>query len=370
MRARDFSRAAWVPMMGTHGMGTNNDELNFGHTLALTEEPTAEMIAASEAEVTASAFTSLRVSDELSGGADAMYLREIAAHTLLTQQDEVELAQRMEAGKEAVAQLASAEHTLDERTRERLERIVEDGMLARRHLIESNLRLVVSVARRYYNRGLSFLDLVQEGNIGLQIGSDKYDWRRGFRFSTYVYWWIRQAMTRSLADQSRTIRLPVHAIELLSRVLRAERELQGATGEAPPVEVIAQHLGMEPGRIVEARRAALTPLSIEAPLSDDSDMTRGDLLGDETAGQAAHLEVERQELAKRLSEALESLDDRERKIIQMRFGLERGEERTLNELAQLMGLSRERIRQIEQTALAKLRRVPGLRNEVIEFLAA
>jgi RNA polymerase primary sigma factor len=358
-------------MMGTDRMSINNDELNFVHTLALTEEPTAEMIAASEAEVTAPTFASLGVSDELSGGADAMYLREIATHALLTQQDEVQLAQRMEAGRDAIGQLtAAATAPLDEVTRERLEGIVEDSERARRHLIESNLRLVVSVARRYYNRGLSFLDLVQEGNIGLQIGADKYDWRRGFRFSTYVYWWIRQAMTRSLADQSRTIRLPVHAIELLSRVMRAERELQADTGEAPSVEVVARHLSLDVDRIVEARRAAMVPLSIEAPLSDDSDMTRGDLLGDEIAGQAAHREVEKQELSERLSEALQSLDTLERKIIQMRFGLERGEERTLTEVAEVMGVSRERIRQIEQAALAKLRRLPGLRNEVIEYLAA
>jgi RNA polymerase primary sigma factor len=356
-------------MMGTDCMSINNDELSFVHTLQLTEEPTAEMIAATEAEVTAPAFASLGASDELSGGADAMYLREIATHALLTQPDEVQLAQRMEAGRNATAALALGAD-LDELAREQLELIVEDSESARRHLIESNLRLVVSVARRYYNRGLSFLDLVQEGNIGLQIGADKFDWRRGFRFSTYVYWWIRQAMTRSLADQSRTIRLPVHAIELLSRVLRAERELQAESGEAASIEVIARHLGMDVERIIEARRAAQAPLSIEAPLSDDSDMTRGDLLGDETAGQAAHREVEKQELSARLSEALQSLDSRERKIIQMRFGLERGEERTLTEVAEVMGVSRERIRQIEQAALAKLRRLPGLRNEVVEYLAA
>src|SRR5207249_1974664 len=160
------------------------------------------MIAASEAEVTAPAFGSLTASEELSGGADAMYLREIASHSLLNQQDEVMLAQRMEAGRAAAGRLAAGEE-LDASTRRQLEDVVDDSERARRHLIESNLRLVVSVARRYYNRGLSFLDLVQEGNIGLQIGADKFDWRRGFRFSTYVYWWIRQAMTRSLAGQSR-----------------------------------------------------------------------------------------------------------------------------------------------------------------------
>jgi RNA polymerase primary sigma factor len=350
-------------------MGTHTDALTRVHALAQTDEPTAEMIAASAAEAGEPTFVSLGVSEELSGGAGAMYLREIANHDLLTQQDEVHLAQRMEAGRGALATLNSGD-ALDDAERERLTRLVDDGERARRHLIESNLRLVVSVARRYLNRGLGFLDLVQEGNIGLQIGADKYDWRRGFRFSTYVYWWIRQAMTRSLADMSRTIRLPVHAVELLTRVMRAEREMQALTGEMPSVEMLARHLDLDVDRIIEARRAAQTPLSIEAPLSDDSDMTRGDLLGDETAGHAAHREVEKQELSKRLTEALESLEPRERRILQMRFGLEKGEERTLTEVAEVMGVSRERIRQIEQAALAKLRRLPGLRNEVIEYLAA
>ena len=351
-------------------MGITNDALGRAQALSQTEEPTAEMIAASATEAVEPTFHTLVASEELSGGAGSMYLREIANHELLTQQDEVLLAQRMEVGREAAGVLASSGAVLSEDERERLQKAVDDGEAARKHLIESNLRLVVSVARRYLNRGLSFLDLVQEGNIGLQIGADKYDWRRGYRFSTYVYWWIRQAMTRSLADQSRTIRLPVHAVELLTRVLRAEREIQAETGVMPSVEVLAERLGLEVERITEAKRAAQTPLSIEAPLSDDSDMTRGDLLGDENAGMAAHREVEKQELAKRLAEALESLDPRERKILQMRFGLERGEERTLTEVAAMMGVSRERIRQIEQAALAKLRRMPGLRNEVIEYLAA
>jgi RNA polymerase primary sigma factor len=350
-------------------MGITHDALTHVHALAETDEPTAEMIAASVAEVAEPAHAPLGINQELSGGADAMYLREISNHDLLTQPDEVALAQRMEAGRDAARELASGEQ-LDDLQRLRLERLVEDGERARRHLIESNLRLVVSVARRYLNRGLGFLDLVQEGNIGLQIGADKYDWRRGFRFSTYVYWWIRQAMTRSLADQSRTIRLPVHAVELLTRVMRAEREMQAESGTMPNLEAIAQYLGLDVERIIEARRAAQAPLSIEAPLGDDSDMTRGDLLGDETAGHAAHRAVEKQELSARLTEALESLDPRERKIIQMRFGLEQGEERTLSEVAETMGVSRERIRQIEQAALAKLRRMPGLKNEVFEYLAA
>jgi RNA polymerase primary sigma factor len=178
-------------------------------------------------------------------------------------------------------------------------------------------------------------------------------------------------MTRSLADQSRTIRLPVHAVELLTRINRAERELQAESERDPSIEAIAYRLGLEVERVVEARRAAQTPLSIEAPLGDDSDMTRGDLLGDETAGTAAVREIETRELGERLTAALSMLDARERRVLQMRFGLEgAGDERTLSEVAETIGVSRERIRQIEQAALAKLRRMPGLRREVIEYLAA
>jgi len=223
------------------------------------------------------------LSEELSGGAGAMYLREIAHHELLTAQEEVSLAQRLEAGKAALRELATADETLDPESRIELEERAEDGDKARRRLIECNLRLVVSVARRYLGRGLSFLDLVQEGNIGLQIGVEKYDWRRGFRFSTYVYWWIRQAVTRAIADQSRTIRLPVHVTEFLTKTARAERELAADLGREPTVDEVAQYLDIDPERINEARRAARMPLSLETPLGEDGELTRGDLIGDDTA---------------------------------------------------------------------------------------
>ena len=216
-----------------------------------------------------------------------MYLREIAHHELLTAQEEVSLAQRLEAGKAALRELATADETLDAEHRIELEHLVEDGERARRRLIECNLRLVVSVARRYLGRGLSFLDLVQEGNIGLQIGVEKYDWRRGFRFSTYVYWWIRQAVTRAIADQSRTIRLPVHVTEFLTKTARAERELAAELGREPTVDEVAQYLDIDPERINEARRAARMPLSLETPLGEDGELTRGDLIGDDTAAEAA-----------------------------------------------------------------------------------
>ena len=220
------------------------------------------------------------MSEELSGDAGAMYLREIAHHELLAAHEEVALAQRLEAGKAAIKELAIADDTLDADHRAELKRLADDGEQARRRLIECNLRLVVSVARRYVGRKVSFLDLVQEGNMGLQIGVDKYDWRRGFRFSTYVYWWIRQSLTRAIADQSRTIRLPVHVGEFLSKLAHGERELSAQFGRQPTVDELAQYLDIDPERINAVRRAARVPLSLEAPLGEDGELTRGDLIGD------------------------------------------------------------------------------------------
>ncbi|MBV9168754.1 MAG: sigma-70 family RNA polymerase sigma factor [Chloroflexi bacterium] len=346
----------------------HDDDHTYYPASAQLQAPTAEMIASSASEV-GEPRAKLAASEEVWGGAGAMYLREIANHELLNQREEVVLAQRMEAGRAAALELA-AHSGLSAQGRERLTHVFEEGEAARRRLIESNLRLVVSVARHYLNRGVSFLDLVQEGNIGLQIGTDKYDWRRGFRFSTYVYWWIRQAITRSLANQGRMIRLPVHVTELLTRVVRAECEMQALTGAVPSAAVLARHLGVDAQRIVEVRQAAQAPLSTEAPLSDESDMTRGDLLCDDLALEAAQRELEKRELSEVLGDALDSLAPRERKILQMRFGLEWGKARTLTEVAAITRLSPERIRQIEQVALAKLRRMSRLRNDVSEYLAA
>ena len=309
------------------------------------------------------------LSEELSGGAGAMYLREIAHHELLTAQEEVSLAQRLEGGKGALRELATADETLEPAYRLELEQRAEDGERARRRLIECNLRLVVSVARRYLGRGLSFLDLVQEGNIGLQIGVEKYDWRRGFRFSTYVYWWIRQAVTRAIADQSRTIRLPVHVTEFLTKTARAERELAAELGREPTVDEVAQYLDIDPERINEARRAARMPLSLETPLGEDGELTRGDLIGDDTAAEAARESSEASDLSERLESALDELHPRERQVLRLRFGLDRGHERTLGEVGEELGVSRERIRQIEAEALAKLRRMPRLRRELLEYVS-
>src|SRR6202158_307839 len=275
-------------------------------TEELSPELTERVDPEAEAETTVSEPISRfgLLSEELSGGAGAMYLREIAHHELLTAQEEVSLAQRLEAGKAALREPANADETLETVRRVELEHLAEDGERARRRLIECNLRLVVSVARRYLGRGLSFLDLVQEGNIGLQIGVEKYDWRRGFRFSTYVYWWIRQAVTRAIADQSRTIRLPVHVTEFLTKTARAERELAAELGREPTVDEVAQVLDIDPERINEARRAARMPLSLETPLGEDGELTRGDLIGDDTAADAARESSGASDLSERARGAL------------------------------------------------------------------
>jgi RNA polymerase primary sigma factor len=330
-------------------MNDDDEAVRYVEALVHTREPLPEVFAIADRE-----FALLAASEELSGGAGAMYLREIANHQLLSHDDEIALAQHLEAGRAASELLAEQDASLTEAHRAELQQVAEAGERARRLLIESNLRLVVSIARRYLNRGLTLMDLVQEGNLGLQIGADKYDWRRGFRFSTYAYWWIKQAVLHALSDQSRTIRLPAHAVELLGRVKRAERELEAHTGKEPSVEEVATFLGLEVDRIIEAKRAARAPLSMEQPVSPDSDITRGDLLGDEAASHAAERELDSQELAATLGAALALLEPRERKVIELRFGLERGEGRTLTEVAASAGVSREQIHQIEQGALSIL----------------
>jgi RNA polymerase primary sigma factor len=301
--------------------------------------------------------------DELmAGGPASLYLREISRARLLTAEEEVTLAQALEAGKAARAQLERGVDDPDERAE--LEEQVRLGEDARRHLIESNLRLVVSVARKYLGRGLSFLDLVQEGNIGLQRGVDKYDWRRGFRFSTYAYWWIRQAVSRAVAEQSRTIRLPVHVVEQLTKLYNVARELERELGRQPTPAEIGEQLGISGERVEEAFRAARVPISLETSIGDEGDSTLADLVADDLSQSPAE-EAEDAVFGQSLDRSLaERLTPREAAVLRLRYGLSDNHERTLAEVGKALGISRERARQLEAEAMRKLRRDTSFRREL------
>jgi RNA polymerase primary sigma factor len=284
------------------------------------------------------------------------YLREIGRIPLLTAVDEVELARRVEAGLFAEERLNSAADldTLDSQLAVDLDRLVVLGRMAKRRLIEANLRLVVSVAKRYIGRGLTMLDLVQEGNLGLIRAVEKFDYARGYKFSTYATWWIRQAMSRALADQARTIRVPVHVVELINRVVRVQRRLLQERGYEPTTEDVAAQLDLPPERVSEVLRLAQEPVSLHAPVGEEEDVALGDLIedGDATSPveSAAFLL-----LREHLEAVLSTLGERERKVVQLRYGLDDGRPRTLEEIGRIFGVTRERIRQIESKTLNKLR---------------
>ena len=282
-----------------------------------------------------------------------LYLTDIGGYALLTKDDEGRLAQVAERGREARAELAAGEHLGAARKRE-LRRLIRDGDDATEAFVKANLRLVVSIAKRYQGADLPLLDLVQEGNLGLMHAVEKFDWRKGFKFSTYATWWIRQAITRGIANNGRTVRLPVHAGDLLHQVLKARVHLESQLGRRPTVSELAVDLQVSEERIVEILRHASDPVSLSAPLHHDSDAELGDIVEDHGAvspfeAAAASL------LTGEVNKMLTGLDEREREILRLRFGLDRGEPRTLDEVGAEFGLTRERIRQIEARAISKLR---------------
>lgn len=281
------------------------------------------------------------------------YLREIGRIPLLTAAEEVELARRVEAGLFAEERLGNA-RDLDTELALDLDKLVVMGRMAKRRLIEANLRLVVSVAKRYVGRGLTMLDLVQEGNLGLIRAVEKFDYARGYKFSTYATWWIRQAMSRALADQARTIRVPVHVVELINRVVRVQRRMLQERGYEPTPEEVAAHLDLAPERVSEVLRLAQEPVSLHAPVGEEDDVALGDLIEDGDAASpvesAAFLL-----LREHLEAVLSTLGERERKVVQLRYGLADGRPRTLEEIGRIFGVTRERIRQIESKTLNKLR---------------
>ena len=297
----------------------------------------------------------LEQAEQPSGVGDSvrLYLQQIGETDLLTMQGEVDLSKRIELGKFAQAQL-DEDPDLAPAERRSLLGLVEDGERARAHLIQANLRLVVSVAKRYVGRGMSFLDLIQEGNIGLMKATDKFDYKRGFKFSTYATWWIRQAITRSISDQSRTIRLPVHVGETINRVRKTSHRLQQIYEREPTADEVGRAMDMTDEKVRQVLDVSRHPISLEAPVGQDGEAFLGDFIEDSTLPQPVEL-ASHQLLKLQIAEALDKLSERERRIIVLRFGLEDGRFRTLEEVGREFGITRERIRQIEAKALRKLR---------------
>jgi RNA polymerase primary sigma factor len=287
------------------------------------------------------------------------YLKEIGRVSLLSPELEVLCARKIEAGQEAAADLAArrAEGTLDKLSfaeRRAAEREIRDGSEAKDLLIEANLRLVVSIAKRYRNRGMAFLDLIQEGNLGLMRAVEKFDYRRGFKFSTYATWWIRQAITRAVADQARTIRIPVHMVETINKIVRTQRQLSQELGREPTVEEVSARTQFPVERVRELQRISQDTISLEQPISEEEDFSLSDLIEDHTAEVPVDAAT-RMLLNEAVKRALSELTEREQEVVRLRFGLDDGRIRTLEEVGQIFGVTRERIRQIEMKTLAKLR---------------
>ena len=280
------------------------------------------------------------------------YLKEIGRVPLLTAEQEVDLAKRIEAGLFAAEKLASGV-AMPASLRRELEWIERDGQTAKRGLIEANLRLVVSLAKRYTGRGMAFLDLIQEGNLGLMRAVEKFDYAKGYKFSTYAMWWIRQSITRAMADQSRTIRVPVHVVDCINKLMRLQRQFIQTVGREPTAEELAEELGLTVERVQEIRSIAQEPVSFHAPVGED-DGTLGDLIEDADAIAPADAATQSMMFAE-LREVLRSLGEREQRVLTMRFGLLDGTPHTLEEVGRQLGVTRERIRQIENKTLAKLR---------------
>jgi RNA polymerase sigma factor (sigma-70 family) len=295
-----------------------------------------------------------------------LYLDEIGQHPLLTKDDEVRLAQTIEAGRAARAQLDRTPKSHRARRRE-LERLVREGEEAERTFVLCNLRLVVSIAKRYQASGLPLLDLVQEGNLGLMHAVEKFDWRKGFKFSTYATWWIRQAIQRGIANTGRTIRLPAQAGDELARLRRAYREIEEREGRAPDIEELAVEADLSVARVRDLLDHLADPVSLEVPVGEDGETEFGDLVEDRNAANPAD-EAVRAALPDEVARLLDVLDERERQVLVLLYGLDRGEPRTPAEVAEVVDLGRERVRQLEMRALARLRH-PSVEQRARDLLA-
>jgi RNA polymerase primary sigma factor len=294
------------------------------------------------------------------------YLKQIGKVPLLNAEQEVELAKRIEAGLFAEEKLAEGSGVLGAGQSIDLEQIAADGRRAKEHLVEANLRLVVSLARRYAGHGVLILDLIQEGNLGLIRGVEKFDYTRGYKFSTYATWWIRQAISRAMADQARTIRLPAHIVEAINKLARVRRQLLQRLGREPTPEELAAELDMTRERVIEVQKYGREPISLHIPLSEDGDSELGDLIEDSEAiqpGDAAGFTL----MQEQLHSVLDTLSEREAGVVSMRFGLTDGQPKTLDEIGKVYGVTRERIRQIESKTMSKLRH-PSRSNLLRDYL--
>jgi len=348
------SRTSAAKAEAPRAAGGDDDDADFGD----------DDLAAMEAE--ASVFDGVDLDDQTPAMGDSVhtYLKSIGRTSLLTAEQEVDLAKRIEAG-------LFAEHKLDTDTdlspefRRDLEMVAEDGRRAKAHMLEANLRLVVSVAKKYSDRGLSLLDVVQEGNLGLIRAVEKFDYTKGYKFSTYAMWWIRQAIQRGFADSARTIRLPVHVLEMLSKLSRVERDMHQRLGREPTPDELAVELDRTPDQIEELLRTSRQPISLDSTIGEDGETSIGDLIEDVDAPEASEL-VDRQLMAEQLRSALDALTPREATIMAMRFGLYDGNPHTLDEIGRALGLTRERIRQLEKQSLSKLRH-PSRAQPLLDF---
>jgi RNA polymerase primary sigma factor len=295
-----------------------------------------------------------------------MYLKEIGRVALLTAQEEVDLAMRIEKGLIAADKLSKNGDKLSSEERGNLRWEERDGAHAKRHLVEANLRLVVSIAKRYVGRGMAFLDLIQEGNLGLIRAVEKFDHTKGFKFSTYATWWIRQAITRAIADQARTIRIPVHMVETINKLVRISRQLQQDLGREPTADEIGQQMELPPEKVREIQKISQEPVSLETPIGEEEDSHLGDFIEDAEAV----VPLERASfrlLQEQLESVLHTLSEREKQVIEMRFGLKDGQPRTLEDVGKTFGVTRERIRQIESKTLSKLRH-PSRSQKLRDYL--
>ena len=295
-----------------------------------------------------------------------MYLKEIGKVNLLTPEEELSLAKRMADGETAKEQIEEIGENIDEDSKKQIDLLIADGEKAKKSLAEANLRLVVSIAKRYVGRGMLFLDLIQEGNLGLIKAVDKFDYTKGYKFSTYATWWIRQAITRAIADQARTIRIPVHMVETINKLVRVSRQLVQELGREPTPEELAKELNMPVDKVREISKISQEPVSLETPIGEEEDSHLGDFLPDEDApapSEAASFVL----LKEQLGAVLETLSEREAKVLRLRFGLDDGRARTLEEVGKEFDVTRERIRQIEAKALRKLRH-PSRSKKLKDFL--